>query len=261
MKNILENQVIGITGAYGYLGLPMTLGLLKAGARVIATGRKSGDLDRITIAARDRQLHKNLCCKVLDIVSDDQIDDFLSEVSRDFGVLTGWVNNAYSGVSESLGKVSRKGVEATVGNGLVSLIVVTDKVIGHMRTAGSPGSIVNISSMYGNVSPYPHVYKDFEAQHNPPAYGAAKAGIAQYTRYAACHLGRYGIRVNTLSPGPFPNPGRNQPEFIKRLSEHVPLGRVGAPEDLVGPLIFLLSNMSQYVSGANIAVDGGWTAW
>jgi NAD(P)-dependent dehydrogenase (short-subunit alcohol dehydrogenase family) len=261
MKNLLENRVIGITGAYGYLGLPMVIGMLRAGARVVATGRKPGDLERIKSFASDKNLDRNLLCKELDIGSDDQIERFFTEMPRDVGEFTGWVNNAYAGISEPLGRVSRKGVEATLANGLASVIVVSDKVVSCMLKAGIPGSIVNIGSMYGHQSPYPDVYRGFEAQHNPPAYGAAKAGIAQYTRYAACHLGKYGIRVNTLSPGPFPNPNKNPPDFIKRLGERVPLGRVGTPEDLVGPLIFLLSNMSDYVSGANIAVDGGWTAW
>jgi NAD(P)-dependent dehydrogenase (short-subunit alcohol dehydrogenase family) len=98
---------------------------------------------------------------------------------------------------------------------------------------------------------------------NPPFYGAAKAALVQFTRYAAVQLAPERIRVNAISPGCFP-PAKivaEQPSFIQRLQRHIPMRRIGSPGELVGPLLFLASDASSYVTGVNLAVDGGWTAW
>jgi gluconate 5-dehydrogenase len=113
------------------------------------------------------------------------------------------------------------------------------------------------------VSPDPRIYGS-SGFDNPPQYGVAKAGLIQLTRYLACHLAPEGIRVNSVSPGPFPpieTVAREHPEFLKALENRVPLGRVGKPEEMAGVIVFLASNASSYITGANIPVDGGWTAW
>ena len=116
--------------------------------------------------------------------------------------------------------------------------------------------------MYGLVSPQPETYEAFPEYHNPPAYGAAKAGVVQFTRYAACHLAPRGIRVNSVSPGPFPRAEiRAHAGFVAELAKRVPLGRVGDAEELAGPIAFLLSRASSFVTGHDLVVDGGWTAW
>ena len=116
--------------------------------------------------------------------------------------------------------------------------------------------------MYGSVSPDPSIYGTSGAN-NPPHYGAAKAALIQFTRYAACHLASDRIRVNCISPGPFPAAKylERDPQFAERLSAKNPMGRVGDPMELQGPLLFLASDASSYVTGIDLAVDGGWTAW
>jgi NAD(P)-dependent dehydrogenase (short-subunit alcohol dehydrogenase family) len=98
---------------------------------------------------------------------------------------------------------------------------------------------------------------------NPPHYGAAKAALLQYTRYAAVHLAPQGIRVNAISPGAFPPEVVQQrdPAFAAALTQKVPMGRLGTPEDLGGAVVFLASSAARFVTGANLPVDGGWTAW
>jgi NAD(P)-dependent dehydrogenase (short-subunit alcohol dehydrogenase family) len=98
---------------------------------------------------------------------------------------------------------------------------------------------------------------------NPPFYGAAKAALLQWTRYAASEFGKEGIRVNAVSPGPFPSLAMKaaNPDFIEALAAKVRMGRIGASDEIKGPMLFLASSAASFVNGANIVVDGGWTCW
>jgi gluconate 5-dehydrogenase len=114
--------------------------------------------------------------------------------------------------------------------------------------------------MYGMVAPDFTVYEDFPNFLNPPHYGAAKAGVIQMTKYFASYLAQYGILVNAVSPGAFPSKGvQEHTGFIAALNKKNPLKRIGQPDELKGVFVFLASNASTYVTGQNIAVDGGWT--
>ncbi len=116
--------------------------------------------------------------------------------------------------------------------------------------------------MYGSVSPDPSIYGTSGAN-SPPYYGPAKAALIQLTRYAACHLANQRIRVNCISPGPFPSEKylEHDAQFRARLQAKNPMHRTGKPAELQGPLLFLASDASSYVTGIDLAVDGGWTAW
>jgi len=130
-----------------------------------------------------------------------------------------------------------------------------------MKARGS-GSIVIFSSMYGVVSPDPRIYR-WSMTPNPIDYGTTKAAILQMSRYFAVHYGPSGVRFNAITPGPFPNPTikKTQPEFIQELNKKTPLNRVGINHEIVGPTLFLLTDSASFVTGHNLVVDGGWTAW
>ena len=133
------------------------------------------------------------------------------------------------------------------------------EVVPFMKEKG--GSIINYCSMYGLVSPDLRIYGD-NPQKQPPNYGAGKAGIRQLTRYAAGALAEYGIRVNCVTPGPFPNPkNQNDEAFNKQLANKTMLGRFGQSFEIAGAVLLLASDASSFMTGSNIIVDGGWTAW
>ena len=128
------------------------------------------------------------------------------------------------------------------------------------------GNIINISSMYGFVAPSPKLYAD-QKFINPPTYGVTKSGLISLTKYTASFWGQYGIRCNAISPGAFPNTesqssnsvDKDNSTFLNRLSDRTVLGRVGKPKDLIGALILLSSDASDYITGQVLQVDGGWT--
>jgi NAD(P)-dependent dehydrogenase (short-subunit alcohol dehydrogenase family) len=116
--------------------------------------------------------------------------------------------------------------------------------------------------MYGMVSPDPRIYH-LPMKPNPIDYGASKAAVIQMTKYFAVHYGASGVRVNCVTPGPFPNPNvqRSHPELIKDLSAKTALRRIGTNPEIVGPTLFLLADGASYVTGQSLVVDGGWTVW
>ena len=137
------------------------------------------------------------------------------------------------------------------------------QVIGKFMAQQQSGVIINISSIYGSVSPRQDIYnfrrKDGKAYFKPAAYSVSKSSIYNLTRYLATYWAKDNIRVNTLTLAGLLN---QQPkEFLDAYTQHIPIGRMAKPQEAIGPLLFLASNASSYMTGANLVVDGGWTAW
>ena len=122
------------------------------------------------------------------------------------------------------------------------------------------GKIINVASMYGMVVPDLNIYDGREELLNPPNYGTAKAGVIHLTKYYAMYLAKYNINVNAISPGPFPSLDVQKDKgFVQRLEQKTKLKRIGKPNDLKGVIALLSSSASNYITGQNICVDGGWT--
>jgi NAD(P)-dependent dehydrogenase (short-subunit alcohol dehydrogenase family) len=256
----LHTRVVLLTGSTGYLGQAMALGLADAGATVLLNSRLPQKVaDQVAaLSARGRIVE----AVPFDVTDGEERRLALAGIARRHGRLDGIVNSAYAAPTGEGPEAFLEAYNVAVAS---AWALVTDalELLG-LAAMQHPGgaSVVNIASMYGIVSPDLRIYSDTTPP-NPPFYGPAKAALLQLTRYLACELGPRKIRVNAVSPGPFPSPavGREDPEFVKRLGSRVALGRIGQPLELTGPLIFLLSDASSFVTGANLVVDGGWTSW
>ena len=260
----LKDRIVLLTGASGHLGRAIAGGLAEAGARVVLNGRRAEPLNEIAGAIR----HAGGRADILpfDVTDANASAAAVETLARQFGRLDVLINNAHAGGSGSLESSTDDAFEQSYSVAVVSAARLIRQSIGLLDLAGksNPGgaSIINVASMYGIVSPDIRLYENPEAG-NPPFYGAAKAALIQLSRQLACQLAPRRIRVNALSPGPFPSPKvqTGQPAFCARLAGKVPLGRIGQPEDLVGPAVFLASDAAAFVTGHNFVVDGGWTAW
>lgn len=249
-----------VVGGSGHLGSEMVGVLLRDGALVVAVARGAEGLHRLVQRFEDRA--GQLLTVAGDIRHTETVERAIAAVRNGGHQVSGWVNNANTvGGGGLLFSLDRAELEAATRS-LADLMIMTQIVAEAMIEQKEAGSIVNIASMYGLVAPDPALYTEHPAFQNPPAYGAVKAGILQFTRYAATHLAQHGIRVNAISPGPFPNfDVQERGEFIDELKERVPLRRIGQPVEVAGAVRFLLGDESSYVTGANLVVDGGWTAW
>ncbi len=250
----LKEKVILITGGYGHLGSAITESLLYHNARVIVLGRS------ITKHKAAFKAHNDLHFKACDISSSESINRVFEEIYEEFNRIDVLINNAYYMKGQSPEEITDEEWQYSIDGTLNSTYKTIRAIIPYMKKQGF-GKIINLSSMYGMVAPQFEVYDDFPEYLNPPHYGAAKAGVLQLTRYFASHLGKLGIQINAVSPGPFPSEKVQESEgFIKNLSEKTCLNRIGKPEDLAGAFVYLSSDASNYVTGQNLVVDGGWTA-
>jgi len=202
---------------------------------------------------------------VVDVTDEQMVKHSFSGIARVHGRLDVLVNNAYEGPGGTMKTASAENFLRAYDVGVVGAFRCIDAARALLRTAAEDtghASIINIASMYGVVSPDLRVYDSLEKS-NPPFYGSAKAALIQLTRYAAVEYAREGVRVNAVSPGPFPKQELQvvNPAFHQRLCARIPLGRTGEPDELKGVVVFLASDAATYVTGANLPVDGGWTAW
>jgi NAD(P)-dependent dehydrogenase (short-subunit alcohol dehydrogenase family) len=254
----LTGRVALVTGATGRLGSVMVRTLAAAGARTWLVGRDEDRLRRLTDEIRADGLDARWArC---DVTVDADVRELGAAVRADGDRLDVLVHNAHvaaGGTLATAGPADFARASDLALSAFQRLLSATRELLAAAAAGGSP-SVITVSSMYGMVSPRPGLYAS-QAAANPPYYGAVKAALIQLSRYAAVELAPLGIRVNALTPGPFP--GAADADFVRRLGEQSPLGRVGETTEIATALLFLASPRSSYVTGSNVVVDGGWTAW
>jgi NAD(P)-dependent dehydrogenase (short-subunit alcohol dehydrogenase family) len=260
----LDGRIALITGAGGYLGSGIARGMAAKGAEVVlwdynpeAAGLLAEQIKREGGAAS---------ATAVNVMDEAVLQSALNDFKLKHQKVDVIINGAYTGGGGSSEHASAQDFSKAYQIAVTAAFQITQGLRSLLRNAAAKNaggsSVINIASMYGMVSPDIRVYES-SAGANPPFYGAAKAGLIQLTRYMACEFACEKIRVNSISPGPFPNKKvqADNPGFCDRLAEKVPMGRIGRPEELIGPALFLASDAASYVTGANLTVDGGWTAW
>lgn len=268
MNNLfsLTNKVAVVTGALGLIGKQHCQALYEAGASVIVADIDGADCEEYA----SKFLHNALGIK-LDVTSKESISNLVQIVLAKYGKIDILVNNAAINDMFENPKVSL--VQSQFENYPLELwqksldvnltgVFLCSQLIGRQMVAQGSGNIINIASTYGITAPDQSIYKDEQGNqtfYKPPAYSVTKSGVIMLTRYLAAYWGNKGIRVNTLTPGGVEN-GQDQ-YFKNNYSQKTPLGRMAMPNDYKGAIVFLASDASGYMTGANLVVDGGWTSW
>jgi len=263
----LDGQVAVVTGACGKLGPVWVEALLEAGARVAALDLPGAPPSPAFAAVSERYPGAVLRADC-DITDRGSIEAAARRVVDAAGVPSILVNNAgvdqppdSPGGRHQLESLPIDPFRRMVEVNLLGTFQVI-QVFGALMAQHGGGSIINIGSLYASVSPDAHFY-DHLAGNAPfiksPAYGASKAGVVSLAKFFATHWAGAGIRVNTLSPGGVL--AGQDAEFKTKYGARVPLSRMAESEDLKGPLVFLASRASSYVTGHELRVEGGFTAW
>ncbi|MGA4604091.1 SDR family NAD(P)-dependent oxidoreductase [Pseudoalteromonas maricaloris] len=254
----LENKIFLVTGATGYLGREISKGIAAAGGKVLVNARTLEKAE--SLCNEIESLGGIASPAIFDVCDSTSIKEWASQQSE----IDGIVNNAYAGEAGTIESATAAQFLNAYSIAVIAANELFQSVLPLLRKSAKSGncpSVVNISSMYGFVSPDLSIYES-KSVANPPFYGAAKAALHQWSKYGAVEFGCEGIRFNTVSPGPFPNTKVQQdnPEFVSKLIAKSPMNRIGKPDEISGPTVFLLSPAASYVTGSNIAVNGGWTA-
>jgi len=254
----LTGKVCIVTGGTGYLGSENVKILKDFGATVVVADIRASE-ERWANAAQPLGDMFVTC----DIGSTESIKEAFKAVADKYGKIDVLVNCASFGAGYGKGSQLEYMDDETflkgINGNLCSVFKGMREVVPYMKENG--GSIINYCSMYGLVSPDLRIYGD-NPQKQPPNYGAAKAGVAQITRYAAGAFAPYNIRVNAVTPGPFPHPANQGDEaFNQQLANKTMLGRFGKAYEMAGVVLLLASDASSFMTGTNLVVDGGWTAW
>lgn len=252
----LKGKVALVTGGAGRYGSQISRALAEAGASVIVASRDAARCDGFAETLRREGFDGH--AMALDITSCASVEGAAARVRSRWGKLDVLFNNAALVSAGALADYSVEDWERAMTANSTALYRCS-KVFGEMMRSERRGSIVNVGSIYGVVSPDFRIYDGYEGYTNPPSYGFAKAGMIQLTRYLAVELGRYGVRVNAISPGGLHSPAL-APPFVERYCARTPLGRMASDSDIKGVAVLLASDAGAYVTGQNFIVDGGLTA-
>ncbi len=252
----LTGKIILVTGGYGHLGKAIVESFAYHNAKVYVLARNKQKFDN---AFKDSKVQKKINFINCDIEKYDSFEKVFKTIFQTEKRIDVLVNNAYYMRGQSPESMSDEDFNYGI-DGTLNCVYRGIKAIIPYFKKNKGGKIINLTSMYGIVSPQFEVYSHTPEFLNPPHYGAAKAGVIQLTKYYASYLGSSNINVNCIAPGPFPSLKVQESKvFIEKLEKKTCLNRIGKPEDLGGAFVFLASEASNYMTGQTVIVDGGWT--
>jgi NAD(P)-dependent dehydrogenase (short-subunit alcohol dehydrogenase family) len=253
----LTGKVAVITGGTGHLGSAMARALAEAGASVVVTSRDE---------ARAQTAAGSLPCPgaarhhgvALNHMESDSIETGFRRAVELAGRVDVLVNNGHEAQPADWSTVTAEQFTRHLANA-TGYFLLARMTRDHAVGRGAPASVVQLGSMYGLVASYPDAYEGV-CPASPVAYHTLKGGIIHMTRHLAAYWAADGVRVNCLSPGPFPNE-KAPAAMVDRLRTKLPMKRMGLPHELKGAIVFLASDASSFMTGQNLVIDGGWTAW
>jgi len=260
----LNEKVVILTGSGGRLGSRFSQILSDAGAKLVLV-----DIDEKNNLNVKKKLMKNnidnILTLTLDLTDPNDVKKLVDSTIKKFGKVDVLINNAHSlprnhpKYSSSVEEYPNDIWEIMVSDTLRSLFFCTKEVCKIMKKQ-KYGNIINISSIYGLVGPDQRIYENSKLN-SPISYSVTKGGLVNMTKYLASYFHGKNIRVNTLTLGGVYDKKLHTKKFVKNYSSKTILGRMGSQKDFDGALLYLASDASSYMTGSNLVVDGGWTAW
>jgi gluconate 5-dehydrogenase len=253
----LTGKVALITGGTGHLGSAMARALAEAGATVVVSSR---DPARAQVAAKALPVlgmvrHQGVG---LDHMDPKALERGFADALALTGRIDVLVNNGHEGLANDWADVTAEQFTRQLANA-TGYFLLARLLRNHAVSRGGPASVILLGSMYGVVGSYPDAYEGVCAA-SPVAYHTLKGGLVHLTRHLAVYWAKDHVRVNCLSPGPFPS-DKAPAVMVERLCKKSPMRRMGRPDELKGAVVFLASDASSYMTGQNLIIDGGWTAW
>jgi len=267
----LIGRTVAVTGASGMLGGSFARALIEAGASVALLDVAAPSDDRVARLGERAADGASVQFYACDVREDASVTAALATIEAGLGPVHGLVNAAAIDAVPGVAGAAANGPFETGSSTDFAAVLEVNlegvvrccRVFGSAMAARGAGSIVNVASTYGIVGPDQRLYESLRSDgaefFKPAVYTTSKAGIIGFTRYLAAYWGEKGVRVNTLSPGGV-EAGQDA-RFVAAYASRTPMGRMARADEYDGSVVFLLSDASSYMTGANLVIDGGFTAW
>lgn len=253
----LTGRVALVTGGCGHLGTALCRALAEAGASIVVTSRDA-DKAQSFVATLPRSVTQRHLGIALNHLETTSITSGFETAVHEYGQVDILVNNAHEPSGHDWTTITPEAFTQQLANA-TGYFTLARQLRDHAVSRHQPASIILLGSMYGLVGSYPEAYENL-CTASPVAYHALKGGVIQMTRHLAVYWAQDRVRVNCLSPGPFPSE-KAPAELVARLQAKSPMQRMGQPDELKGAVVFLASDASSYMTGQNLVIDGGWTSW